>query len=116
MEEVDWNEFGDVKQDTGYSPYILSYVWRKYGGETTPIQNPKDLYRIYTYIHRYPRWRQCKRDLEYSKWCVSKKLMPHMTYLASVMDEIHWEDRLSPYNHTPHFPKYVTGTFISIQF
>ena len=28
-------------------------------------------------------------------------------YLNQVVDEINWEDRLSPYNHTPHFPYFV---------
>lgn len=35
--------------------------------------------------------------------------MPTLHHLAHTIDEIHWEDRLNPYNHTPDFPYYVTG-------
>ena len=30
------------------------------------------------------------------------------TLLNSLVDEIWWEERLSPYNHNPHFPYFVT--------
>jgi hypothetical protein len=28
---VKWSQFGEVKQDTGYLPCILEYMWQKYG-------------------------------------------------------------------------------------
>ena len=37
------------------------------------------------------------------------KVFPALCYLAKVINEIFWEDRLSPYNHTPHFPFWFTG-------
>lgn len=32
-----------------------------------------------------------------------------MKWLGENMNEIYWNNRLSPYNHVPHFPFFVTG-------
>ena len=41
--------------------------------------------------------------------CICKMfLVLNRTLLNSVVDKIWWEERLSPYNHNPHFPYFVT--------
>jgi hypothetical protein len=41
-------------------------------------------------------------------------VLPALAKLATVMDEICWADRLSPYNHTLEFPFLFTGTGFSL--
>jgi len=43
---INFNLYGDVKQDTGFDEEILQYIYVKYCGITTPIPNPHLLYRI----------------------------------------------------------------------
>lgn len=109
--EWSWSDFGSVKAQTGYDEEILTYVWNKYCGINTPIAQPKHLYQIYKYIHKYPRRTQCHEDLGVGRTQVQCRLFPQMEWLANNMDEIHWEDRLSPWNHSPDFPYFVTGIF-----
>lgn len=66
-------------------------------------------FRVYTYIHLYPCKRWSPRFLECSDWYLQHKLKPLMKYMHHNLQEIHWDDRLNEYNHTPHFPKYITG-------
>src|SRR4051812_14970088 len=105
---VDWDEFGRPKEDTGYSTEELDYVWNKHGDSQT-LMKPHDLYRIYSFIHRYPRKRQVFRDLECSHWYLQNNLYTHLHWLSETMDEVQWSDRLNSYNHCFHFPHYVTG-------
>ena len=57
----------------------------------------------------YPNRSQSKSSLECTCHWLNYKIIPAISYLAQVMNEIHWEDRLSPYNHTPHFPLWFVG-------
>lgn len=36
-------------------------------------------------------------------------IIPGLKYLAENLNEIHWGDRLNPWNHSELFPKGVTG-------
>jgi len=42
---------------------------------------------------------------------VAENIMPGMRYLASVINEIDWNSRLSLMNHAYYFPGYVTSMF-----
>jgi hypothetical protein len=64
------------------------------------------MYQIYSFIHLYPRRRQCKRALDLCSFSFQNNLLPIMFNFAENLNEVHWEDRLSPWNHTPLFPKY----------
>ena len=74
-----------------------------------PIDSHKLLYQAYCYLHMYPNRCQSKSSLGSSRWKLNYDVIPAIRYLAQVMNEIHWEDRLSPYNHTPHFPLWFVG-------
>jgi len=57
----------------------------------------------------YPNRSQSKSALGCTHHWLNYKVIPAISYLARVMKEIHWENRLSPYNHTPHFPLWFVG-------
>lgn len=134
---MDWNEFGNVHEETGWNCLILTYIWTRYCGPHTPIATPLDLYRyffllqcthcsIYVYIHMYPTQRQLGLVLKCSNWYFSVRLREQIRYLAETMNgmhflllidfylEIFWDDRFHPYNHAPHFPYFVTGMVDSL--
>lgn len=108
---IEWSSFGNVKQSTGYDLEVLEYVFQKYCGYGTPIGKPKRLFQLYKYIHKYPMWRQLREDLGMSQFTFGEKMLPAFQYLSQNLEEIYWEDRLSPFNHGHHFPLYVTGIF-----
>ncbi len=41
-------------------------------------------------------------------------VIPSLEQLAIVVDFVHWENRLNPYNHVPHFLKYCTGNICNV--
>jgi len=43
---VNWERYGDVKNDTGFRAETLTYIYSKYCGEGTPIRDPHLLYRV----------------------------------------------------------------------
>ena len=65
--------------------------------------------RCLRYIHIYPTARQSKLVLQCGKTTVHRRILPSLEYLAAILDEIHWGDRLNPWNHSEVFPLYVTG-------
>ena len=50
LPDVEWTQFGDPDQDTGYPASVLSYVWHKYK-HATHMSDPADMYRVFSYIH-----------------------------------------------------------------
>ena len=66
---VDWNIFGNIHQDTGYTLEVLDYIWEKYDWV---FRNPKQMYNFYTYIHIYPTTRQSERVFSCSKWSLEE--------------------------------------------
>ena len=108
--EEDWNELGDCFYHTGYPEEHLDYIWDKYCTlPSSPIANKGVLLQGLKFIHRYPRWRQVDYDLKTSSWSLSHHVIPGLHWLGSTLNEIHWHERLNPYNHSVHFPCYVTG-------
>ncbi len=75
----------------------------------TPVPDPLILYLIYKYLHLYPGRNQVKTVLGCTRFHLQYVILPALHYLCLVMDEIHWNDRLDPRNHTPHFPFLFTG-------
>lgn len=73
-----------------------------------PLRKPQYLFLAYKYIHQYPA-RENESVLGISSTTLHNKVLPTLHTLATGINEIHWEDRLDPYNHTPDFPYYVTG-------
>lgn len=57
----------------------------------------------------YPNRYQSKSVLGCSRDYLQRTILPGLYYLADVIDEIYWEDRLDPRNHAPHFPFLFTG-------
>lgn len=72
------------------------------------LRKPWYLFLAYKYIHQYPP-RQNAGALRISSTTLQNKVIPTLHYLAGAINEIYWEDRLDPYNHTPDFPLYATG-------
>lgn len=60
-------------------------------------------------MHLYPRTRQARLVLGRGRSFVTDRIMPCIEWMARNYDEIHWEDRLSHWNHCPAFPLNVTG-------
>lgn len=75
----------------------------------TEIPDPKLLYQVYCYLHIYSNRDHCKATVGCHREALQNKVLPALHYLASVMNEIHWDARLSPNNHSPHFPVLFTG-------
>ncbi len=57
----------------------------------------------------FPRRSQVKRVLGCTRYELQYTVLPALHFLALVMDEIYWDDRLDPRNHSPHFPYLFTG-------
>ena len=63
---------------------------------------------VYKYMHIYSPKRvlNCTMDITNNQF--HNHVKPDLHYLCEKMNEIHWEDRLSPWNHAYHFPSAVT--------
>jgi len=105
-----WDHLGDVEQETGQTIAVLDYIWQKYClVRDCPINTPMELFRIYKWIHLYPRNRWAPFVLGCSRYHFEVVMCRQMHWLARNFHQVHWSDRLSPINHCPHFPYYVTG-------
>jgi hypothetical protein len=96
-----------LKQSTGYPFWVLESVWEKYKHEMG--LSLMEMLNIYEYIHLYPTYRRSPLFFDYQPSQFHEKVICQMKNVAACLDEIHWEDRLHHFNHTPHFPKYFTG-------
>ena len=114
-----------VKDDTEFSSEELEYVFTKYCGYGeyylyyyhinllvylgTVIPDPKTLYQVYCYLHLYANCSHSKTTISCTHWVLQYKVIPALHHLSVVMHEIIWDDCLSLFNHTPHFPFLFTG-------
>ena len=64
---------------------------------------------IFAYIVQYPTWKAAPFVLGITEYGLQRYLLPAIHWLASVVKEIHFEDRLDWYNHVEMFPTLVTG-------
>jgi len=108
-ERQDWKRFGNPKPDTGLNEETIDTIWSTYAGEGTDIETPLMLYQMLSFIHMNPRRTQSRRILGCSHGTVQNRLIPGLSYLAAVVDEIDFSSRLSFMNHGYHFPVLVTG-------
>ena len=109
MNTIDWKDFGFPNMILDMMKNILQYVWNTYCGFGTPIIKLLDLYRVYKYIHMDFTRRQ-HFNLSCSKWYLHYNVINcNLSYLSTHLNEIHWSDRLSPWNHAKYFPRYVTA-------
>src|SRR5271163_4771659 len=78
-------------------------------GELLPreYRKPIYIYKAYKYVHMYPSRSESGPTLQTSSTTLQDKVLPALHHLSHNLNEIHWEDRLNPYNHTPDFPFYV---------
>ncbi len=96
------------EQETGFPFETLKYVYDKYWhfGQWKPL----DMVNIYRYIHLYPTYRQAPIFYDFGKSQFHRNVIEELPGLASCLDEINWDDRLDPWNHSPQFPKFFTGS------
>jgi len=80
------------------------------------MAEPIDLFRVYKWIHLYPRNRWASFSLGCSRYHLEKVMHKHIYWLSVNLDEVHWGDRLSPINHCLHFPYFVTGAVDTFPF
>ena len=108
-----------VKDKTGQEARVLKYMWRKYAPHLDEFR-PKGgrdktkcyFYLIYVFIHLHPTARNVRNTLytpqtgfiSVSTW--RRKLKPMLAKLASVVDEMRWENRLHRDNHSAFFQEH----------
>lgn len=97
----------DIKQSTGYDGKLVEAMWEKYGIPNS-IQWAHFVQAL-AYIHLYPTRRQSSIVLGCSASTLQETVLPHLITLANMINEIRWDDRLNPFNHTPDFPYLFTG-------
>ena len=80
----------------------------KYGAEG--LLSHEDLFQYLYFLRQSPIWDNCAYQScsDCSDDMYMRNASRVRTLLNSVVDEIWWEERLSPYNHNPHFPYFVT--------
>ena len=129
-----------VLHATGYTPEVLDIAWDKYreplaaklAALSKPIVLDDDMlaaywYLMFVYIHHYPRWNKfissvLNTPLTGPVSCQKfyTIVVPIMCMFSTVVDEIHWGERLHEMNHGSHFLKdrFTTifdGTNINVQ-
>lgn len=85
----------------------VRYELKYYKG--SPILQRQQLADMYMYMHIYSPKRQLGQTLGLNDYRYHYHVKPDMHWLSRNMNEIHWDDRLSLWNHTHHFPKLFTG-------
>ena len=111
-----------VKDKTGQEVRVLDYMWRRYSQHLDEF-HPKQgrdktkcyFMLIFVMVHLHPTTRNVRNTLytpqtgfiSVSTW--RRKLKPMLAKLASVVDEMRWENRLHRDNHSAFFQTGVTG-------
>ena len=111
-----------VHAQTGYPVQLLDHFWHKFKGEMDEFRpkRGKDrtkcyFYSLWCWIHSGCNSRNICRTLFtpqtgfISETTFRVRLKPMMAKIASLIDEIHWENRLDHDNHSLFFPRSVTG-------
>ena len=81
--------------------------YMKYGVEG--LLSCEDLFQYLYFLRQSRSWDNCayQSRSDCSDDLYMRNVSPVQTLVNSVVDEIWWEERLSPYNHNPHFPYFV---------
>ena len=110
-----------VLSDTGLEEEDLDLLWSKYNVHFPRLPSDSDdkiasyFYLLCVYIHTYPRTRCLSRHLwtprygPISKSTFYRRVVPLALALADRLDEVHWINRLNPYNHVIDFPYRFTA-------
>ena len=79
----------------------------KYGAKG--LLSREDIQYLF-FLQQSPSWDNfaCMSHLDCSDDVYMRNVARVRTFLNVVVDEIWWDERLSPYNHNPHFPYFVT--------
>lgn len=91
---------------TGFTPHVCEQLWLKYGN-AGPLRERKDLLNVLVVLKMDPTVDQLHRVLGEPRGAM-EKVRECFAWLVNVVDDVKWDDRLSPLNHTSHFPYYVT--------
>jgi len=94
-----------VKAETGYEQDVLETVYQNNFVGLSPVH----VYNVYKHIHMYPHTRQLQTVMGISQANLSRHIYPMLEAMAQRINEIDYNDRLSPYNHVVHFPTRVTA-------
>jgi len=92
---------------TGHHVETFQWILFCYGEELQ--LSHKVFIDTYIYIHIYPCVKQSPALFQRSRQYISRSILPALEKLARTLNEIHWDERLNPYNHTPHFPHYINS-------
>ena len=126
---MDWNllRSGSAFSLTGFPAYVLDAVFTKYESRmrlccNEPVKSQcckrvgalmehelqEAFFVMLMYIFIYPKWDQIKTVLRFPKERFRTICIPLMLALSRCINEVHWDDRLRPFNHVSHFPTHVT--------
>jgi len=99
--------FSQIHALTGHKVETFQWLLFRYGG-TLKLKH-KVFIDSFIFIHIYPRVRQSQTIFQRNHNYIPERILPAIKLMAQTFDEIHWEERLNPYNHTPHFPNFVNS-------
>jgi len=92
---------------TGHKIETFQWLLFRYGDQ---LQLPHKVFiDCFVYIHIYPRIRQTRMIFQRCPQYIPRRILPALELMAKTFDEIHWDERLNPYNHTPHYPHFVNS-------
>ena len=95
--------------DMGIDAHSAEDFWLKYGHDD--LLPREDLFRFFFFLKHTPPQR-CAHLLSGATWCSEEAWWASVhrvrSYLNGVVAEIRWTERLSEWNHVPHFPYFVT--------
>lgn len=91
----------------GFPPSICEGIWLKYGSKG-PLKERTDLFAVLVTLKMDPTTSQYPLVLRESRSTGHEKLKQMFAWLQTVVSDIDWDDRLSPLNHTTHFPYFVS--------
>jgi len=94
-----------VKEETGFEEDVLIEVYHRNFLHIPP----RYVYLVYKFIHLYPKIRQSATVLGVSSTSFKRIFYSTLEEMAKRINELDYSIRLSPYNHTIHFPSRVTA-------
>jgi hypothetical protein len=118
------NTAKQVVAETGFDPDTLQYLWDKYeshlpGRQRSKWKRKMYFYFMWRYLHMYPTNEQVPvvlwtREMILQKgkgitsYTLQNNVLHYLASLALVIDEVHWENRLSEWNHVELLPTRFT--------
>jgi hypothetical protein len=107
-----------VSRDTGHPLWAVDRCWELTNNKYPERKKKWETQHLFycalivanrgTTIEEIPRVAYTPRLSGVTKHNYYDILLPMLEIIVSTLDEIKWENRLDPYNHTPEFPHYYT--------